>query len=90
MREWAIRHLLHCKWSADEREPVYLDRNHGAGGVDGAIFNNSRIGDLSRRINDMRDLLRVEMSKNHSEMLHRFADLDDRPTRVEQRIERIL
>ena len=41
----------------------------------GAVFNNSRIGDVSRRIDDMRDLLRAEMSKNHSEMLHRFADL---------------
>ena len=48
----------------------------------GAIFNNSRIGDInsrigdvSRRIDHMRDILRAEMSKNHSEMLHRFADL---------------
>jgi hypothetical protein len=56
----------------------------------GAIFNNSRIGDMSRRIDDMRDLLRAEMSKNHSEMLHRIADLDTRLTRVEQRIERVL
>jgi len=55
----------------------------------GAIFNNSRIGDVSRRIDDMRDLLRAEMSKNHSEMLHRFADLDSRLMRVEQRLERI-
>jgi hypothetical protein len=64
--------------------------------ITGAIFSNSRIGDLnnrigdvSRRIDDMRDILRAEMSKNHSEMLHRFADLDSRLTRVEQRIERI-
>jgi hypothetical protein len=62
----------------------------------GAVFNNSRIGDInnrisdvSRRIDDMRDILRAEMSKNHSEMLHWFADLDTRLTRVEQRLERI-
>jgi hypothetical protein len=29
--------------------------------------------------------LRAEMAKNHSEMLHRFADLDSRLQRVEQR-----
>jgi len=51
----------------------------------GAFFNNSRIGDISRRIDDMRDLLRAEMSKNHSEMLHRFADLDSRLNRIEER-----
>ncbi len=51
----------------------------------GAIFNNSRVGDVSKRIDDMRDLLRAEMAKNHSEMLHRFGDLDDRLTRIEQR-----
>lgn len=62
-----------------------------------AIFNNSRIGDVSnrigyvnRRIGDMGDLLRAEMTKNHGEMLHRLADLDARLTRVEQRIERVL
>jgi hypothetical protein len=49
----------------------------------GAIVNNSRIGDI-------RDLVRAEMSKNHSEMLHRLADLDTRLTCVEQRIERAL
>ena len=51
----------------------------------GALFNNSRVGDVSKRIDDMRDLLRAEMAKNHSEMLHRFGDLDDRLTRIEQR-----
>jgi len=34
-------------------------------------------------LNDVRDLLRAEMSKNHSEMLHRFADLDTRLSRIE-------
>jgi hypothetical protein len=31
-----------------------------------------------------------EITKNHSEMLHRLADLDTRLTRVEQPIERVL
>ena len=53
----------------------------------GAIFNNSRIGDVSRRIDDMRDLLGAEMAKNHSEMLHRFAELDGRFTRIETHLE---
>jgi hypothetical protein len=56
----------------------------------GAIFYNSRVGDVNRGIGDMRDLLRAEMSKNHGEMLHRLADLDTRLTRVEQRVERVL
>ena len=42
-----------------------------------------RIGDVSKRIDDMRDLLRAEMAKNQSEMLHRFADLDSRLTRID-------
>ena len=50
----------------------------------GAIFNNSRIGDVSRRIDDMRDPLRAEMAKNHSELLQRIADLDTRLTRTEE------
>jgi hypothetical protein len=63
----------------------------------GAIFNSSgiadvsnRIGNVNRRIDDMRDLLRAEMTKNHSGMLHRLVDLDTRLTRVEQHIERVL
>jgi len=44
----------------------------------GSFFNN-------KRIDDMRDLLRAEMSKNHGEMLHRFADLDSRLNRIEER-----
>ena len=42
----------------------------------GLLLNNNRL-------NDVRDLLRAEMSKNHSEMLHRFADLDTRLSRIE-------
>ena len=58
-----------------------------------AMFNNVRIGDMSKRIDDMRHLLRAEMKgveasmdKNHSEMLHKFADLDARLTRIEDRL----
>ena len=35
------------------------------------------------RLNDVRDLLRAEMNRNQSEMLHRFGDLDTRLTRIE-------
>ncbi len=38
---------------------------------------------LRGEIYSMRDVLRAEMDKNHSEMLHRFADLDTRMTRIE-------
>ena len=81
---------------------IHFRCNYGAGGFDGRNFQQqphrrrggmdmgNRIGDVNRRIDDMRDLLRAEMSKNHSEMLHRLADLDTRLTRVEQRIERVL
>ncbi len=51
---------------------------------------NNRMGELSKRlddrIDDLRDVLRAEMAKNHSEMLHRFADLDTRLTRIESRL----
>jgi hypothetical protein len=49
----------------------------------GVLINNARL-------NDVRDLLRVEMKlvesgieRNHSEMLHRFGDLDTRLSRIE-------
>ncbi len=58
---------------------------------------NQRVGDLASRISsldasvnqrldDTRDVLRAEMARNHSEMLHRFADLDGRLTRIETRL----
>ena len=37
-------------------------------------------------IGGVRDVLRAEMEKNHSEMLHRFADLDTRLTRLENNL----
>jgi hypothetical protein len=49
----------------------------------GILISNVRLGDV-------RDLLRAEMKtveahieKNHSEMLHRFAELDTRLSRIE-------
>ena len=59
---------------------------------------DSRIGELSNRvdgrIDDLKDLTRAEMrrieaemAKNHSEMLHRFGDLDTRLTRIESRLD---
>ena len=54
----------------------------------GSIFNNRRIGDMGKRIDDMRDFLGAEMAKNHNQMLHRFADLDSRLTRIEERFMR--
>lgn len=67
----------------------------------GFLYNNARLGDLSlglnrrmdelsrsvdQRINDLRDMLRAEMAKNHSEMLLKFAELDSRLTRIESHL----
>ena len=38
------------------------------------------------RLNDVKEALRAEMEKNHSEMLHRFSDLDTRLTKIEGRL----
>ncbi len=50
----------------------------------GISYNNSRVGDVSKRIDDMRDLLRAEMAKNQSELLHKFAEMDNRLVRLER------
>jgi hypothetical protein len=42
----------------------------------GILLNNARL-------NDIKEVLRAEMDKNHSEMLHRFGDLDTRLSRIE-------
>ena len=42
-----------------------------------------RIDGVSSRVDDVRDLLRAEMTKNHSELLARFGELDTRLTRLE-------
>jgi len=53
----------------------------------GILVNNVRMSNLrdsvKSDISSLRDVLRAEMDKNHSEMLHRFADLDTRMTRIE-------
>jgi hypothetical protein len=35
------------------------------------------------RLSDVKETLRADMDKNHSEMLHRFGDLDGRLNRIE-------
>jgi hypothetical protein len=42
----------------------------------GILINNARL-------TDVKEALRAEMEKNHSEMLHRVGDLDSRLTRIE-------
>jgi hypothetical protein len=53
----------------------------------GILINSIRISDLrdsvKSEVSNSRDVLRAEMEKNHSEMLHQFADLDTRMTRIE-------
>ena len=48
---------------------------------------NARVEDLrdemNARIGELRDTLRAEMSKNHSEMLTKFAEVDNRLSRLE-------
>ena len=44
-------------------------------------------GQFGQRLNDLRDSLRTEIAKNHSEMLGRFAELDGRLTRIESHLE---
>lgn len=52
-------------------------------------FNNSRIGDISKRIDDMRDVLRAEMKADRAEIkgeitqiMHRIERMDDNIARV--------
>lgn len=52
----------------------------------GILINNHRLNDMKDRLNDMRDLIRAEVGKNHSEMLGKFAELEQR---LDQRIERL-
>jgi hypothetical protein len=60
----------------------------------GILVNNVRLNDLrdslraetrvvEEWITGTRDVLRAEMEKNQSEMLHRFGDLDTRMSRIE-------
>ena len=66
----------------------------------GFLFNNSRLTDLRLSMGDMRDMLRAEiktleveirvlhttMDKNQSEVLSKFAELETRVTRIEEKI----
>jgi hypothetical protein len=64
-----------------------FDRRQPAGRAWGFLYNNARLTDLrndfNKRLEDTRELLRAEISRNHSEMLHRFGDLASRLTRIE-------
>ena len=48
----------------------------------GFLYNNARMNEfgavLTNRKNDLRDLLRAEMAKNHSELLTKFAEHENR------------
>ena len=48
----------------------------------GVLLNNARLSDL-------RDLLRAEIAKGHSELLAKFAELDNRIDAVSTRLSRI-
>lgn len=43
------------------------------------------ISSNNHRLNDVRDLLRAAMSKNQSELLQKFAEMDGRIIRLEER-----
>ena len=57
----------------------------------GVLLNNTNMnarlsdlrGEMNARFEDLRNALRAEMSKNHSEMLTKFAELDSRLYRLE-------
>jgi hypothetical protein len=53
----------------------------------GVLFQNrhvdTRIADVNLRITDLKELLRAEMRANQSELLAKFADLDNRLSRLE-------
>ena len=53
----------------------------------GILLNNARLSDvkelLRSEIRSVRDVLDAHIEKNQSEMLHRFADLGRRLTRIE-------
>ena len=66
----------------------------------GFLYNNSRLSDLRLSMGDMRDMLRAEiktmgveikvlqttMEKNQSELLGKFAELETRVSRIEQKV----
>jgi hypothetical protein len=66
----------------------------------GFLYNNSRLSDFRLSMGDMRDMLRAEiktmeveirvlqttMDKNQSELLSKFAELETRVSRIEEKI----
>ena len=48
----------------------------------GVLLNNSN---MNARISDLKDLFRAEIGKLESEMLAKFAELDNRLSRLESR-----
>jgi hypothetical protein len=57
------------------------------------LYNNSRLSDFRLSMGDMRDMLRAEikvlqatMDKNQSEVLSKFAELETRVSRIEEKI----
>jgi hypothetical protein len=53
----------------------------------GVLLNNNnmnnRLSDVNNRLNDLKELLRAEIAKSHSVLLMKFAELDQRLTRIE-------
>ena len=67
------------------RPPPGCALTSGGGGATAGLRGEFRteLTSLRAEVYSVRDVLRAEMDKNHSEMLHRFADLDTRMTRLE-------
>ena len=49
----------------------------------GILINNARLNDVKETLRAEMKTLEANMVKNHSEMLHRFGDLDTRLLRIE-------
>ena len=49
----------------------------------GILLNNSRLNDVKETLRAELKAVEANIDKNHSEMLHRFGDLDGRLTRIE-------
>jgi hypothetical protein len=58
--------------------------------VVGFLYNNSRITDLrtdmNNRFGDFQKLLDAKLARLEEMMLHKFAELDDRLVRIENRL----
>jgi hypothetical protein len=59
--------------------------------VVGFLYNNSRITDLrtdmNNRFGDFQKLLDAKLARLEEMMLHKFAELDDRLVRIENRLD---